>query len=68
MNIIDAVKSGEKFFLANQTRVIQYFEQRTGKFGHLVDSSYFMTEDGYITSLGLYPEELLSEEWELKNE
>jgi hypothetical protein len=49
--------------------VIQYFVAGTGPFAHELSCDYFVTDGKFLsTSLDLYADELLSNEWELMND
>lgn len=50
----------------------QYFQTKTGPHKHLVDCDYFiLTESGeefFSTSIDLYPEDLLADDYEVVND
>lgn len=70
MTIQEAIKTGKAFYLATAPfyKYYQYFKSGSGPYKILVDCDYFVVnEDGgdpyMTTSIDLYPEEVLSEEW-----
>lgn len=73
MTIQEAIKSGKKFTRKNQEGGWGcYYNQSTGPFDDLVDCDYFVfCEDNIIvfsTSIDLYAEDILADDWEFVNE
>jgi hypothetical protein len=69
MTIQQAILTGKQFKLMGDNEVIQYFVAGTGPFAHELSCDYFVTDGKFLsTSLDLYADELLSNEWELMND
>lgn len=67
----EAMKSKKPFKNKNSDEYIVFQEAKTGSFKDLVDCSYFIIDclgdhPYFSTSLDLYYEEILSDEWEIK--
>lgn len=72
MNLLEALKTNKK--IRRSSKVHGYWQLHpagTGPFSDMVNCSYFtyMEEDDndeyYTTSIDLYPEDLLAEDWEV---
>lgn len=75
MNIIEAIKTSKKVRRSNDySGYVQYFTAGTGLSTSLVDCDYFMIEEEgtneayFSTSLDLYPEDILADDWEVIDE
>lgn len=68
MTLIDAINSLKQFKRPTWSYSIKYFKEQTGPFVYLIDCDYFVVyneirEPYLITSLDLYPEDILSNEY-----
>lgn len=70
MTLQEAIKSEKPFKHKNSEEFIKFQKPNTGKYKDIVSCSYFIIDffgDDYMsTSLDLYPEEICSLEWEIK--
>lgn len=69
MTIQEAIKSGKKFKRPKHDEASQYFESGTGPYSNDVGCDYFVFGEGslamFSTSIDLYAEDILADDWEL---
>ena len=65
MTLQEVLKTKKRFKKQVEDDWIEYYENREGPYGSLVDCGYFVLEGDFSTSLDLYREDILAEDWEI---